>query len=225
MLSLISPHKWIFLLLDFLLIDAFSLFFNPPMTGIPTAEDFRLFVYTVPGDFKDGKYWLLGRFIFGSFMEFDYCGHDTPEKFEMIDGKRIKFDMSCSSAEEYSGLRDQMIRTSHAFMILYNVTLRKTFENLNELRQNIYSLREKKMEDFIPIVLVATMCDLEDRREVSKSEGEDLAKSWGCPFFETSAETGENVDEAFHAAYQEYLKAPKEVVPTAEDSKGKCVVM
>lgn len=46
-------------------------------------------------------------------------------------------------------------------------------------------------------LLIATQCDLEDRRQVSKEQGEQLACTLGIPFFETSAKTGYNVNEAF----------------------------
>jgi hypothetical protein len=41
-------------------------------------------------------------------------------------------------------------------------------------------------------------CDLVDNREVSNVEGRDLAKSFGVPFFESSAKSRINVEEAFY---------------------------
>jgi hypothetical protein len=41
-------------------------------------------------------------------------------------------------------------------------------------------------------------CDLVDDREVSNLEGRDLAKSFGVPFFESSAKSRVNVEEAFY---------------------------
>ena len=41
-------------------------------------------------------------------------------------------------------------------------------------------------------------CDLITDREVSTVEGCDLAKSFGVPFFESSAKSRINVDEAFY---------------------------
>jgi hypothetical protein len=45
--------------------------------------------------------------------------------------------------------------------------------------------------------------DLQSRRAVSLEEGKQLAEYYRCPFIETSAETGENVLEAFAKIVQE----------------------
>ena len=41
-------------------------------------------------------------------------------------------------------------------------------------------------------VLVGNKCDLESERQVQFHEGQDLAKKWGCTFYETSAKTQMN---------------------------------
>ena len=45
---------------------------------------------------------------------------------------------------------------------------------------------------------LSPQCDLVDNREVSNVEGRDLAKSFGVPFFESSAKSRINVEEAFY---------------------------
>ena len=42
-------------------------------------------------------------------------------------------------------------------------------------------------------------CDIDNEREVSTAEGQNLAKEWSIPFFEASAKTRINVDEVFKA--------------------------
>ena len=52
-------------------------------------------------------------------------------------------------------------------------------------------------------MLVGNKCDLDDKREVETSEGEELAKKFNCQFKETSAKTRENVEESFYDLVRE----------------------
>lgn len=62
--------------------------------------------------------------------------------------------------------------------------------------------------DKAPIVLVANKIDLANEREVSRKEGEELAKQYEMPFFETSAKNKINVDEIFYQAVKIHVQGP-----------------
>lgn len=55
-----------------------------------------------------------------------------------------------------------------------------------------------KDKDFFPVVVVANKLDLEYDRQVGRSEGENLAKSFGAVLLEASAKDRVNVDESFY---------------------------
>ena len=56
------------------------------------------------------------------------------------------------------------------------------------------------------MILVGNKSDLEDKREVTKEEGKELADKYGLEFYETSAKTGENVEELFYNSAEEIAK-------------------
>jgi GTPase SAR1 family protein len=49
----------------------------------------------------------------------------------------------------------------------------------------------------VPIILVGNKADLESDRKVSKEKGEKQAEEWNCPWLESSAKTGQNIDKIF----------------------------
>ena len=46
-------------------------------------------------------------------------------------------------------------------------------------------------------ILVGNKCDLNERRQVPKEKGKQLADSYGIPFLETSAKSNENIEKLF----------------------------
>jgi len=54
------------------------------------------------------------------------------------------------------------------------------------------------------MVLVGNKCDLQ-QRAVDQRSVQELARSFGIPFIDTSAKTRKHVDEAFHVCLKKIL--------------------
>lgn len=91
--------------------------------------------------------------------------------------------------EEYSVLRDRFIRNTEGFILVYSVN--EMFDQLRYLKQRIWRCKDT---DAFPLVVVGSQCQKESER---LSKGKELAKEFGCPFFETSAKECHNVDAIF----------------------------
>ncbi|GHJ88530.1 hypothetical protein NliqN6_4932, partial [Naganishia liquefaciens] len=102
----------------------------------------------------------------------------------------------CSALPGTSALRQQWYRSGDGFLFIFSVAARETFDELTRLHEEISRAREHDNPG-IPCVIVANKCDLKGRRQVSSMEARALAKRFGCPFVETSAKTGLNIDLAF----------------------------
>ena len=98
-------------------------------------------------------------------------------------------------------------------MVVYPVTTRSSFVDLNDFRDELIQI--KKTED-VPLILVGSKCDLEYQRVVSKEEGKELARKWGCPFIECSAKTSENIEEIFMQSLRHAMK----ITPTVFEGYG-----
>lgn len=78
-------------------------------------------------------------------------------------------------------------------MLVYDITNEKSFENIKNWIRNIEEHASADVEKMI----LGNKCDMNDRRQVSKERGEELAIEYGIKFMETSAKASINVEEAF----------------------------
>eukprot|EP01105_Mastigella_eilhardi_P007415 TRINITY_DN1886_c0_g3_i1.p1 TRINITY_DN1886_c0_g3~~TRINITY_DN1886_c0_g3_i1.p1 ORF type:complete len:964 (-),score=269.19 TRINITY_DN1886_c0_g3_i1:66-2957(-) len=158
-----------------------------------------------------GKSALTIQYIQNHFIcEYDPTIEDSYRKQVTLDGVAYLLDiLDTAGQEEYSAMRDQYMRTGQVFLLVYAISSRSSFDEAPSLHDHVLRIKEV---DVAPIILVGNKCDLEGDRQVARSEGEALARSWNCPFFETSARTRINVEEAFLEAIRMFRNAtmPKE---------------
>ena len=100
------------------------------------------------------------------------------------------------------------MRTGEGFLLVYSISSRQSFEEIMTFQQQILRVKDK---DYFPIIVVGNKCDLESERQVTKQEGESLARSFGCKFIETSAKSRINVDNAFYDLVREIRRYNREM--------------
>ena len=149
-----------------------------------------------------GKSALTIQLIQNHFIdEYDPTIEDSYRKQVTIDDETCLLDiLDTAGQEEYSAMRDQYMRTGQGFLTVFAITSRSSFDEITAFREQILRVKD---EDQVPMVVAGNKCDLEDERQVTTAEGQDLAKSFACPFFETSAKSRINVEEAFYALVRE----------------------
>ncbi len=54
--------------------------------------------------------------------------------------------------------------------------------------------------------LIGNKCDLQEKRQISADQGNELAKQYGIPFLETSAKDTLNIDELFLSITKNFLE-------------------
>ena len=102
----------------------------------------------------------------------------------------------------YPHLFKQLIKKNQAFLLVYSITSRVSFDEIIAQRKEIFEAKESPL---FSIVLIGNKCDLEMNRQVSREEGQELASIFQCPFFETSAKDRVNIE----AAYFELVRVSK----------------
>ncbi|KFV68349.1 GTP-binding protein GEM, partial [Dryobates pubescens] len=96
--------------------------------------------------------------------------------------------------------RGRCLRVGDAYVLVYSITDRSSFESASELR---IQLRRARQAEDIPIILVGNKTDLVRCREVSLEGGRACAVLFGCKFIETSAARQHNVAELFEGGVRQ----------------------
>jgi len=124
-------------------------------------------------------------------------------KLKLNDGKEIKLAIwDTAGQERFHSVALTSLKNSQGIILVYDVTNRKSFNDLNTWLSDI-----KNVTDKISIILFGNKCELKNR-EVTKEEAEKFAKSHKIPYIETSAKLKININEGFsivaNDAYKKY---------------------
>ncbi|KAN0135541.1 ras protein [Lactarius tabidus] len=182
----------------------------------------------VLGDGGVGKTALAVQFTLNCFT-YDPTIEDAYRKQLVVDNRMCFVEViDTAGQEEYATLRDQWVREGQGFILVYSIASRATFERLDVFRQSMLRVKRQK-----PIfMLVGNKADKQFEREVTREEGMQLAKEFGCEFLETSAKTALNVERLFTNLVRN-LRSTKlaeqgPTIPTRRPThhpRKKCIIM
>ncbi|XP_068958818.1 ras-like protein [Petaurus breviceps papuanus] len=164
-----------------------------------------LYNLVVMGTSCVGKSALTVHLVHNRFVEeYDPTIEDSYLLQTVVDGEACQLDiLDTTGLEEYYRLRDQYMRWGEGFLFVYAVDDLYSFESVHGLWDK---LRRIKKTDYVPMVLVANKTDKACWR-VDSTLGQEVAKSFGVPFVETSAKTRKGVEHAFHELVREIRRS------------------
>jgi len=111
-----------------------------------------------------------------------------------VNGVKIKLQIwDTAGQERFRAVTRSYYRGAAGAMLVYDVTRRVSFNHLTSWLTDARNLTHPNTI----IMLIGNKKDLEDQRDVSYEEASQFAKENGLMFMESSAKTGENVEEAF----------------------------
>jgi small GTP-binding protein len=159
------------------------------------SQQFR-FKVAICGDWAVGKTSLVRRFATDTFTH-DYLttiavNHVT--KKLKIQGINIDLQIwDTGGQERFSQLRRRYYKASDGVIFVFDLTRPESFRHIEKRWvPEVNGI----LEDYVPTIWGAKS-DLVDQRVVSQNSGRRLAREMNAYYFETSALTGENVEEAF----------------------------
>lgn len=162
-----------------------------------TDDDILLKLFLI-GPSNVGKSTLVSRFVTDS-VTFDCqptIGFDYKSKGIELEEKRVRL-LFCDTAGQarfrFMNPADHY-RGAMGLILVYDVTNEESFQEL--VHYWIPHIKEGRANDVNKIV-VGTKCHLKSKKQVETIRGQTFADKYEMPFYEVSAETGENVKEAF----------------------------
>ncbi len=177
------------------------------------------------GDGAVGKTSIVKRFTEGTFQK-DYkatIGTSISKKeckFEGLDSTVRFMIWDLAGQPQFKRIRPSYLANSGAGILVFDVTDRNSFDNIKNWYQEI---TESAPPDIF-LILVGNKIDLKDERVVSSAEGKALAEEIGLSYIESSAKTGENINEAFKMLalqlIQRFMKAEEvyKIISKTSDS-------
>ena len=150
------------------------------------------------GDGQVGKTSIIIRYIDNSFSTnyLSTIGIDSKiKKVNLSNGEEIKVKISDTAGQErFKSIASNYMKKANGVVLVYDITNEKSFHGINNWIKEISG----DSENTKPMILIGNKADMEEKRAVSKKDGEELAKKYGegIHFYETSCKTGENVDIA-----------------------------
>lgn len=190
------------------------------------------FKLIIIGDAGAGKSSFMHQFLEGKFRKQSThtIGVEFGTKIISLGNRHIKLQIwDTAGQERYRAVTRSYYRGAVGALILYDVTSRDSYNNLPTWLQDA---REQAWKD-ISIIAVGNKRDLKEERQASKNRKTDPAASSSVSFLEasrfaqeqdilfleTSALTGENVQEVFHTLAQRILTKVEEGICDPTDAR------
>ena len=155
------------------------------------------FKVLILGDPSVGKSCFLIRYTEDTFQDvyLSTIGMDCKyKKVDLEDGESIRLQLwDTAGQDRFRSITRNLYKGAAGIILIYDVTNRKTFESIKNWVESIRA----EVSNKVVIVLVGNKIDKKEQIDVKTEEGDNLAEEFNLPFFECSALTGENINEAF----------------------------
>lgn len=186
-------------MLSFLLLCVCWLIEIPRHRAMAKSAEVKLAVFGRAGV---GKSAIVVRFLTKRFIwEYDPTLESTYRHQATIDDEVISMEILDTAGQEDVVQRESHMRWAEAFILVYDITDRISFEEVISLKNFLDEIKKPKN---VTLILVGNKADLDHSRQVATEEGEKVATEMACAFYECSACTGEgNINEAFYELCRE----------------------
>jgi small GTP-binding protein len=163
---------------------------------INTMKYNYLFKIALIGDSGIGKSSILIRFTTNNFQEDTQSTIGVDFKIVSVsldENTHAKMQIwdTCGS-ERFKSLTSSFIKSCQTFLLVFDITKYKSFKSLENWLEIINENTSPKL-----LCLIGNKTDLEEKRQVPKSEAIQFALKHNLKYLETSAKTNEKIEDVF----------------------------
>ena len=159
-------------------------------------EEIPLYKILLLGDSTVGKTCFLLRFMEDSFIDLHMAtiGLDYKLKTMILEEQKIVKVQIWDTAgqDKFRAITRNYYKGASGIILIFDVTNIKSFENIKKWINEI----KEEISENVSIVLIGNKIDNLKERKITKEQGEKIANEIGTKFFETSAKTGEGINES-----------------------------
>ena len=170
-----------------------------------SSDSSKTFKILTIGESGVGKTCILRRFVENKFLKNHLAtiGIDFKTKTLNINNQEIKLKIwDTAGQERFRNITTQYYKGADGIVLIYDVTDDASYEKIRDWMAQILS--NTKRED-IGLVLLGNKCDMEPRA-VTEEQGNKMAEELQVSYFETSALTGQGINEAFNELTRDIMK-------------------
>ena len=160
------------------------------------------------GDSQVGKTSLLLKYTEHVFPEEHIAtiGVEYKDKFIVKDNYNIRLQIwDTAGQERFHSITKNIYRNANGVLFVYDITNQESFNNIKNWIKDLQNVGND-----IKGVIIGNKIDLEQKRDVSKQDLEEIGKKYNMPILETSAKQSINVNEGFELLVNELLKGKNE---------------
>ncbi len=172
-----------------------------------SSSNIENYKIAIIGNQHVGKTTILSRYKYETTDD-SYAptvGIDFLTKNVFLEDKTIRLIMwDTAGQERFKSLIPSYLKNANCVILTYDITEKSSFSALGKWLSDV---KDNVVEGTF-IILCGNKIDLNNKRVISKEEGEKFAKENNIAFAETSATTGQGIDELFNTILANFCDVP-----------------
>ena len=181
-----------------------------------SSSNIENYKIAIIGNQHVGKTTILSRYKYETTDD-TYAptvGIDFITKNVFLEDKTIRLIMwDTAGQERFKSLIPSYLKNANCVILTYDITEKSSF---NALGKWLSDAKDNVVEGTF-IILCGNKIDLNNKRVITKEEGEKFAKENNIAFAETSATTGQGINELFNTILSNFCDVPMENKESKDD--------